>query len=836
MHPSKFLGRAAQSVKPVLSDLERAERLDALGNVMASKRKEAVDARKTSGIEDVWLACEEAYLGIDDANRHEWQGARWAKPTSMNGGLTRANTASDPTRSNAFVRLTARYVDQASAKLGEILFPIDDKAFSFEPTPDPELVKQLDDNTPLVNNGVPVVKPADPQQAPASPMAPAPQYGAPSNTPNAMVQATQADAAQKIADMAADCAKRAETRIYDWMVQAKYPAEGRKVIHDAARIGVGILKGPFPDVQTSRAVTKTADGIELSIVQDIVPGVCWVDPWNFFPADGCGEDIHAGDYVFERDFLATKKLRALAEQDGYLKEQITRVIEEGPGKAFAEGGNPTERDKQKKSRFEIWYYYGMLKRDDLDAAGVDLEGVDEDAEELSAIVVMVNDTVIKAMLHPLDSGTFPYRVMSWSRRPGHWAGEGVAEKMSMPQRAVNAATRAMFNNAGVASGVQIVLNREGITPANGQWAITPNKLWYATGEAAEVAKAFALFQIPSIQQELQAIIEYGMKLAEESTGIPLITQGQTGDTSPQTFGQAELQNDNAHTWLRAIGKRYDDLVTEPLVDDFYEWLLLDPEVPDDEKGDYRINAQGSSAMVERAVQEAFLMMLLNAAANPAFMLDPAKIMGLILKSKRLNPRDAQYSEEEQKQRQSQPPAPPVQVMVEQARGQNALQVVQAKAQAELALQQQEAAHDQQQLASGGMTPHMASATAQIARERIRAETAQVVEASRAHAEAARADKEMEIAQQNGNYKLQELAMQRELALLQYAHENNMKLADVKAELAQTAMTERTKRELAAAEIQLAANEGDKDRAVDLHKHHNPPPSLVRDEVATDSTP
>lgn len=840
MHPSKFLGRAAQSVKPQLSDAERAEKLDALSSVIAAKRREAVDARKTSGIEDVWLACEEAYLGIDDANRHEWAGARWAKPTSMSGGLTRANNAVDPTRSSAYVRLTARYVDQAAAKLGEILFPIDDKAFSFEATPDPELVKQLDDKTPLVNDqGQPVVKPAEqpvPAQAGTPPMAPAPQFGAPSNTPNQMVQATAADAAQAIADMADDCAKKAETRIWDWLVEAKYPAEGRKVIHDAARIGVGILKGPVPDVQTSRALTKDADGVTLSIVQKIVPTVKWVDPWNFFPADGCGEDVHAGDYVFERDFLATKKLRALGEQDGYLKPQIARVIEEGPGKVFSEGGNPADRDKLKKSRFEVWYYHGMLKRDDLDAAGVDLDGVPEDAEELSAIVVMVNDTVIKAMLHPLDSGKFPYRVMGWGRRPGHWAGEGVAEKMSMPQRAVNAATRALFNNAGIASGVQIVLSKQGITPANGQWAITPNKIWYAMGEAADVQKAFQLFQIPSIAQELQAIIDYGMKLAEEQTGIPLITQGQTGETSPQTFGQAELQNDNAHTWLRSIGKRYDDQITEPLIDDFYEWLLLDPSVPDDEKGDYRVNAQGSTAMVERAILEMTWPLILQASANPATMIDPVRATGMWLKSKRINPRDVQFSEQEQEQRKKAPPPPPVQVMVEQARGQNKLQEVQAKGQVEAALQQQELTHEQQMLQTGGTTPHMASAMAQVERERIRAVTAERVEASRAHAESARADKEMLIAQQNGEYDLRKLELQRELAILDYANKHQMQLVDVKAELAKTAIQERTKRELAATEVQLAASEGDKDRAIDLHKHHSPSPSLVRDEVSTEKTP
>jgi hypothetical protein len=50
------------------------------------------------------------------------------------------------------------------------------------------------------------------------------------------------------------------------------------------------------------------------------------------------------------------------------------------------------------------------------------------------------------------------------------------------------------------------------------------------------------------------------------------------------------------------------------------------------------------------------------------------------------------------------------------------------------------------------------------------------------------------------------------------------------------MQEQTKRELASLETQLAQSEGDKDRAIDLHKHHNPPPSLQRDQMSTPNTP
>ena len=106
-------------------EANNAERLAAFSVTIATLRDDAVKARKESGIEDVWTQCEEAYLGIDDENRAEFAGARWAKPTTMDSGLVRASNSSDSVRSTAFVRLTSRYVDAGAAKLGEISLPVD---------------------------------------------------------------------------------------------------------------------------------------------------------------------------------------------------------------------------------------------------------------------------------------------------------------------------------------------------------------------------------------------------------------------------------------------------------------------------------------------------------------------------------------------------------------------------------------------------------------------------------------------------------------------------------------------------------------------------------------
>jgi hypothetical protein len=216
------------------------ERLAAIGLVIAKKRDEAKEGRNASGIERLWEECEEAYIGIDPAHHQEQGASRWAKPTSPEGPVASARSlAGGEHKSTAFVRLTARYVDAGAAKLGEILLPRDEKAFSFTETPLPELVQARQDTSQVVHEGlgnVPLTRPAQPAEAAGAPQAPAPP-GPP------QVPLTVKDLAEENIKLAREKAKRAEARIYDWMVECQYPAEVRKVIFDAARIGVGGAEG-----------------------------------------------------------------------------------------------------------------------------------------------------------------------------------------------------------------------------------------------------------------------------------------------------------------------------------------------------------------------------------------------------------------------------------------------------------------------------------------------------------------------------------------------------------------------------------------------------------------
>jgi len=718
--------------------VERADRLHGLATHIAKLRDEAVAARKESGIEATWHDNEEAYLGIDDLTRNDFMAAKWAKPMTMEGGLIKKTNPADSTKATAFVMVTARYVDAGTAKVCETALPVDGKPFTLKATPVPELSSASEDSTPA-------------EQITGQPMP------GPDGQPVAVK-----DLAKHQIEKAEKAAEKACARIYDWMVEYKHPAEMRKVIFDGARIGTGVIHGPIPEPRKARVLRRDAQSgaVALEIVQKIKPAARWVDPWNFYPAPGCGEDIHRGGHAFEYDRMLAAELAGLSGP-GWIKPAIMEVIKEGPNKVNLEQGNPHE--PQHKKQFDVWHFTGKIARAAFEAANGDqAEELPEGVDEVQAVVTLVNDRVVRAIRPVLESDNLPYRVFNWRRRAGHWAGVGVAEQVKTPQKIVNAATRAMLNNAGMSAGSQIVSIMGALIPADGSNKITPDKLWWLDPASAagidDVRKAFAAFEWPNKTPQLMSIVEYGFKLAEEHSSIPLITLGQSGDTTPDTFGGQQLQDNNANQLLRDVGFGLNDTVTTPLVDDFYEWLLLDPDVPDDEKGDYQVDTSGALAIIEKALQDQFIPQLVAASKDPAYELHPGRCMEAMLRSKRLSPEQFQLTEAEKEAKAKQPP--PKAPAVEAAE-------IRANAQVQVAQSRDQLMVEKIRVDTDRDTMHLQAQTERTAMER------------------------------EGT--LEELRLRERIALLQYATQERISLQEAKVALARDTMKLQVQKELAGAD-------------------------------------
>lgn len=634
-----------QTESPQGEDDARISILDALGLSLTFKLAEAKSARAASGIEDDWIGDQEFYDGYDDLNRSEFVKSA-SKPTSSGAsGEATVKTGG----SKVFPNITQPYVDAGAARVGDMLLPTGDRNFAVDPTPIPEIGKLV----AQINAAI-----AQEQQAAAQMQQ---QGGLPGGAPAqpVMPQPTaEQQAEQLFAKLKAEASRKADkaqTRIDDWLTEANYHSEVRKMIDDCAKLGSGVMKGPIPVKRKSSKWTKDETGnTVIEIIEEIKPASFRVDPWNLFPDPACGESIHNGSFVFERDYLSAKKLEDLIGLPGYLENQITKCLEEG----VSQGESDPHRGRQStKDQFEVFYYHGQITAEEMDAAGCNCDEEDGRRKKSYPVkITMVNGRVIRAALNPMDSGDFPYDVVPWKRRPNMPWGMGIARQMRTPQRMVVAATRNLMNNAGRAGGPQFVVRR-GVTPQDGVWEIRPDKIWLEGDESDGQAGApFLCITVPMLQAELMNIIQLGMKMAEDVTGLPMLLQGQQGK-APDTVGGMQILNNNGNSVLRRIARLF-DVFTELHIHRYYAWLMEYGE-DDDEKGDFQIVARGSTALVERDIQNQEIVQVLQMSLNPNFGKNPKKTIDEYLKSRRFDPAAFDYTEEElAKLQQQQPPEDP----------------------------------------------------------------------------------------------------------------------------------------------------------------------------------
>ena len=712
---------------------KQEERLQSFGHSLAKQRDEWIRARYSYGVDKRWLEDQDQYDSKDNVNRAASQ-----MMTSVEQGYPVTTQHAKPTRSTVFIGMTRMKTNAAEARLADILLPTDDRNWGIQPTPKPSMMGMAKDNRLAGDKFT----------------------GQPMMDPETGEPLRMKDIAQAAIRVAREKAAAMQTQIDDQLVECDYNSELRKVIHDAAVLGTGVIKGPVVTNRVRKAWQPMTDATgqtihQIEMVEELSPASFRVDPRNCYPDPGCGENVHDGKGMYERQQLTIKQVRDLAKQPGYMAEQLRKVLEEGPKRSatLQELKDEEQRDIA-RDVYELWEYWGEVDHEDLEAAGVEL-GEKDMLRSVNACVVMINNTVVKAYLNPLDAGDLPFDFYVWEKVAGSCWGYGIPHLMRSQQKVLNAAWRQLMDNAGVSSGPQIVMKPSLIQPADKRWELSSRKIWFATDDMDDVRKSFATFEFSSHQQELSGIIEMATQLADAETGVPQLLQGEQG-AAPDTVGGMTMLMNSANVVLRRLVKQFDDMITRPHIRRYYDYNMLYSE--DEEiKGDFSVDARGSSALLVRDVQNQAFLNLLAAGANPVYgqFLDTKKLFEKALQAQHIDPAEVFKSDEE------------IDKMLEAA-----------------------AAGAQEQV-----DPRVEAA-------KIRAETdIQKVKAQN-EGDMAELQTRLAIKQADIAARREEMQMQREIEMLRLANAQNITLEQIKAQLAQSAMKERGKRELFAAEQRL----------------------------------
>lgn len=617
---------------------DRMRRLEALAESLLTKRNEAVEGRVNSGVERRWREDEAAFDGMDDTNRT-------LNMIDYATGEAPVKDSREPSRSEVVINIVRGKCEMAEGRFSDILLPVDDRNWGLKVTPVPDLVMQLKDDRPaLAKDGTPLIN------------------------PDTNEQATNADVAKAKKEEAKEIMHLMEQEIDDQLNECSYNGESRKVIKDAIRLGTGVMKGPNVVKRLKKVWIPNTDGTktvhELKITEDFQPGSKRVDLWNLYLEPHCGENSKRAAYIWERGFTLPREVRDLIGIEGYEEDQIRKVLEEKPKRLQVSVSRNNHLELKieavaKGKAYETWEYYGDVDREDLEAMGCDCSQFEKDFTSLSGSVLFINDRPVKIMLNTLDTGDMPYDFFQWTTVNGSPWGIGIPRILIWLGRIIIAAWRSMMDNAGDSSGSQIVISNA-IEPDDGKWEITGKKIWRAIGEVEDVQKAFAQFQIVNNQADLQAVIELALKFVDMETSLPMMFQGEQGET-PETLGATNIMVDANNVGLRPRVKSWDDNITRPHLTRYYDWNMQYNE-RSEIKGDYNVDARGTSVLLAKDQMVQMLIPILKMREDPLFTgkIDWNKAIKQLLSAQHL---DIMKSEEdikawEKKQKEKKPEKDP----------------------------------------------------------------------------------------------------------------------------------------------------------------------------------
>jgi len=570
-------------------------------------------------------------------------------------------------RSHPFIKLTRAKTNAGESQLVDLLFPNDDKNYGIAPTPMPELAAKAEDDTLAEIDGQ--------------------QY---QDKEKSIV--TQGDLASRELEMIKERCERMEETIEDQLVESKYNARARQTIHDACVVGTGILKGPVVMGKIDKVYLEQNGTFELQLKESFTPGVEVVRPWDFFP-DLSASDISEAEFTYERRYMSKQQIADLPKRKGFKKEQVARVLQMTANQTQHTTSYQDDvrklaglSDTINDSRFETWEYNGPIDNEVLlDVGALDVpEDEDErtayleevSGEETLATVFYCGGIVMGARVHLMTYENYmPYRVFNWEPDDSSIFGYGIPRMVRDEQSILNTLWRMMLDNGGITAGPQIGLNKKYISPADGNWEITPFKQWNMTGGVDDIRKVFTTTEFNSHLNELQGTYQLARTLFDEVSGVPMLQQGEQGQ-STQTLGGMSMLMNAANTVRRRQVKDWDDNITSPLISDFYHWNMShnkDTEI----KGDYQVDARGTSALLVKETQAQALTNFMSVAGSspvfaPVLQLKAVDILREWVKTQGLPntivPTDDEleaYQKQQQEQQEQQPQDP--QLLIEQSR-------------------------------------------------------------------------------------------------------------------------------------------------------------------------
>mgnify|MGYP003118043826 CR=1 FL=1 len=407
-------------------------------------------------------------------------------------------------------------------------------------------------------------------------------------------------------------AKKMQKKIHDQLEESGANTNLRSSAFEMALFGTGIMKGPFA---TDKEYPNWNDDGEYDPIFKTIPQVEHVSVWNFYP-DPDSNNMNEAQFAIERHKMSRSQLRNLKKRPYFREQVIDEVIQLGENynKKYWEDDLSDYAPEHGIDRFEVLEYWGTVDTNLLEEQGIEIPDELKTFAELQANVWICNNKLLRMVINPFKPARIPYVSAPYELNPYSFFGVGIAENMDDTQTLMNGFMRMAVDNAVLSGNLIVEVDETNLVPGQ-DLSLYPGKIFRRQGGAP--GQAIFGTKFPNVSSENMMLFDKARVLADESTGLPSYSYGQTGiqGVGRTASGISMLMN-AASGSIKTVIKNVDDYLLRPLGEGFFRFNMqfdFDPEI----KGDLEVKARGTESLMANEVRSQRLMQFLQVASNQA---------------------------------------------------------------------------------------------------------------------------------------------------------------------------------------------------------------------------
>jgi len=414
-------------------------------------------------------------------------------------------------------------------------------------------------------------------------------------------------------------ARRMEKLIHDQIDESKGSSEIRNALLESALLGTGIVKGPFNFNKKLNKWTKDEEGNRVySPLEVRVPRIEFVSCWDFYP-DPAATSIEECEYVIHRHKMNKSQLRQLRNMPYFDEDAIRMALQNGP--------NYEEKDYESQLRddanideaytahYEVLEYWGIMDAEYAREVGIELDEDIDDLDEVQINAWVCGNTLLRAVVNPFTPYRIPYHAFPYEKNPYNFFGIGVAENMDDSQQIMNGHARMAIDNLAMAGSLVFDVDESALVGGQSM-EIYPGKIFRR--QAGMPGQAIHGLKFPNTAPENMMMFDKFRQLADEQTGIPSYSHGQTGVQSmTRTASGMSMLLGAASLNIKTVIKNLDDFLLRPMGEAFFQWNMQFFEGSLDIEGDLEVKATGTNSLMQKEVRSQRLTMFLQTAQSPA---------------------------------------------------------------------------------------------------------------------------------------------------------------------------------------------------------------------------